>query len=307
MNIKWIKIKSFKLLAIMFSAFFIASCGSGGDKQRESEITVDMTEIDQELFDDIDEAKKIFYSLPSPLETAMLIRSAGAQYDAELLNSVDNTQNYTTNKSMALNLGIYTCDLSFASLYDQTQASISYMGAAKKMADGLGILDAIDEKTIEDLEENINNRERIMDIVSETFLNSSAFLKENDRAALSAIVLVGGWMEGLYIATELVNRGTFEDNKLVIRIVDQKLSLEIVMKLLEENQSNPDVAGLIKEINELKAIFNQIKIETSTIEPVHDQETNVTTLKSKSQSNLTHELFIELSEKVRSLRNTFVL
>lgn len=307
MNIKWIKIKSFKLLAIMFSAFFIASCGSGGDKQRESEITVDMTEIDQELFDDIDEAKKIFYSLPSPLETAMLIRSAGAQYDAELLNSVDNTQNYTTNKSMALNLGIYTCDLSFASLYDQTQASISYMGAAKKMADGLGILDAIDEKTIEDLEENINNRERIMDIVSETFLNSSAFLKENDRAALSAIVLVGGWMEGLYIATELVNRGTFEDNKLVIRIVDQKLSLEIVMKLLEENQSNPDIAGLIEEINELKAIFDQIIIETSVIEPVHDQETNVTTLKSKSQSNLTHELFIELSEKIRSLRNTFVL
>jgi len=307
MNIKWIKIKSLKLLAILFSAFFIASCGAGGDKQRESEITLDMTEIDQELFDDIDEAKKIFYSLPSPLETAMLIRSAGAQYDAELLNPVDNARNYTTNKSMALNLGIYTCDLSFASLYDQTQASISYMGAAKKMADGLGILDAIDEKTIEDLEENINNREKIMDIVSETFLNSSAFLKENDRAALSAIVLVGGWMEGLYIATELVNRGTFEDNRLVNRIVDQKLSLEIVMKLLEENQSNPDVAGLIEEINELKAIFDQIKIETSVIEPIHDQETNVTTLKSKSQSNLTHELFIELSEKVRSLRNTFVL
>ncbi len=307
MNIKRIKIKSLKLLAILFSAFFIASCGSGGDKQRETEITVDMTEIDQELFEDIDEAKKIFYSMPSPLETAMLIRSAGAQYDAELLNSVDNAQNYTTNKSMALNLGIYTCDLSFASLYDQTQASISYMDAAKRMADGLGILDAIDEKTIENLEENINNREKIMDIVSETFLNSSAFLKENDRAALSAIVLVGGWMEGLYIATELVNRGTFEDNKLVVRIVDQKLSLEIVMKLLEQNQSNPDVAGLIEEINELKAIFDQIKIETSVIEPVHDQETNVTTLKSKSQSNLTPELFIELSEKVRSLRNTFVL
>ena len=308
MNIKCIKIKSLKLLAILFSAFFIASCGSGGDKQRDAEITVDMTEIDQELFEDIDEAKKIFYSLPSPLETAMLIRSAGAQYDAELLNSVDNTQNYTTNKSMALNLGIYTCDLSFASLYDQTQASISYMGAAKKMADGLGILDAIDEKTIENLEANINNREKIMDIVSETFLNSSAFLKENDRAALSAIVLVGGWMEGLYIATELVNRGTFEDNdKLVNRIVDQKLSLEIVMKLLEENQSNPDVASLIEDINELKAIFDQIIIETSVIEPVHDQETNVTTLKSKSQSNLTQELFIELSEKISSLRNTFVL
>jgi hypothetical protein len=277
------------------------------NKQKESEITVDMEEIDQEIFEDITEAKKIFFSLPSPLETAMLIRSAGAEYDEELLNSVDNAQNYTTNRSMALNLGIYTCDLSFASLYDQTQASISYMGAAKKMADGLGILDAIDEKTVEDLEENINNREKIMDIVSETFLNSSSFLKENDRAALSAIVLVGGWMEGLYIATELVNRGTFEGNKLVDRIIDQKLSLDIVVKLLEENQSSPDVAELINEINELKAIFDRIKIETSQIEPVLDQETNVTTLKSQSQSNFTPELFTELSEKVKSLRSSFVL
>ncbi|MBA7558266.1 hypothetical protein ES705_51063 [subsurface metagenome] len=105
MNIKRIKIKSLKLLAILFSAFFIASCGSGGDKQRETKITVDMTEIDQELFEDIDEAKKIFYSLPSPLETAMLIRSAGAQYDAELLNSVDNAQNYTTNKKHGFKSG----------------------------------------------------------------------------------------------------------------------------------------------------------------------------------------------------------
>ena len=48
--------------------------------------------------------------------------------------------NYVTNKSMALNLGIYTCDLSFASLYEQTQLIIDYMNAAKKMADGLGIL-----------------------------------------------------------------------------------------------------------------------------------------------------------------------
>jgi hypothetical protein len=307
MNVKLNSITRTKLFIILFSSILLICCGTGGDKQKESEITVDMEEIDQEIFEDITEAKKIFFSLPSPLETAMLIRSAGAEYDEELLNSVDNAQNYTTNRSMALNLGIYTCDLSFASLYDQTQASISYMGAAKKMADGLGILDAIDEKTVEDLEENINNREKIMDIVSETFLNSSSFLKENDRAALSAIVLVGGWMEGLYIATELVNRGTFEGNKLVDRIIDQKLSLDIVVKLLEENQSSPDVAELINEINELKAIFDRIKIETSQIEPVLDQETNVTTLKSQSQSNFTPELFTELSEKVKSLRSSFVL
>ncbi len=296
-----------KYLLMMCIAGYLVGCKSGRDKGPETEVSVDMTEVNQDIFEDIGDAKKIFYSLPSPLETALLIKSAGATYDASLLNPVENASNYNTKRSQALNLGIYTCDLSFASLYDQTQASINYMNAAKRMADGLGILDAIDNSTIERLEENVNNRDVIMDIISETFMNSSSFLAENDRPAIAAMVLVGGWMEGLYIATELVNRSQFEGNKLVDRIVDQKLSLDIVVKLLDENKSDADAAAILQEINELKAIFDKITITTSEIKPEYDEETNVTTLKSVTQSSLTPEIFKELSEKVKAIRTEFVL
>jgi len=307
MNVKLLTSTRIKGLVFVSVAAFFIGCGSGGDKEKTPDITVDMDEINQELFDNISDAKQIFYSLPSPLETAMLVRSAGAEYDAEILNSVDNAGNYTGQKKMALNLGIYTCDLSFASLYDQTQASISYMNAAKKMADGLGILDAISDETIERLEENVNNREVLLDIVSETFMNSSSDLEETGRPAVAAIVLVGGWMEGLYIATELVNKGTFEGNKLVERITDQKLSIDIVMKLLEENKDNADVAAVLAEVQELKTIFDKVVIKTTAIEPELDPETNVTTLKSESTANMTPEIFAELSEKVKSLRNSYIL
>jgi len=307
MNSKLLKSKKFKgLLLVALAAFFIG-CGSGGDKDKAAEVTVDMAEISQELFDNISDAKQIFYSLPSPLETAMLVRSAGAEYDAEILNSVDNAGNYTGQKKMALNLGIYTCDLSFASLYDQTQACISYMNAAKQMADGLGILDAISDDTIERLEENVNNREVLLDIVSETFMNSSSDLEETGRPAVAAMLLVGGWIEGLYIATELVNRGTYEGNKLVDRISDQKLSINIVMKLLEENQDNADVAAILAEVIELKNIFDKLVIQTTAIEPEHDPETNVTTLKSESTSTMSPEIFAEISEKIKALRSSYIL
>jgi hypothetical protein len=36
----------------------------------------------------------------------------------ELLNPIPNASKYTTNKKRALNLGVYTTDLSFASLFD---------------------------------------------------------------------------------------------------------------------------------------------------------------------------------------------
>ena len=295
-----------KFTAFLLAAVLMAGCGSDKKKAGSNEFALDESEIDAELLDDINNAKQIFYSLPSPLETALLIKSAGASYNEDLLNPTDNSGRYTTNKSMALNLGIFTTDLSFASLFDQTQTSIRYMNAAKQMADGLGILDAIDNNAIERLEANVNNRDVIMDIISETFMNSSSFLSENERPALASIVLVGGWVEGLYIASNLVGNESIENNKLVERIVDQKLSFSIVLQLLDENKDNIDVANIIADITELKVIFDKITITTSKIEAVPDLETNVTVLKSKSSTNLTPELFKELQEKVKMLRTNFV-
>ncbi|MBN1186021.1 MAG: hypothetical protein JXB49_27315 [Bacteroidales bacterium] len=294
------------ILPLIFLAVFFIGCKSDGSKTNTDETEdIEDVEIDQEIFDDIKEAKKIFYSLPSPLETAMLIKTAGAEYNEELLNSLDNVDNYTTNKSMALNLGVYTTDLSFASLFDQTQTSINYMEASKKLADGLEILDAIDNTTIERLEENINNRDVIMDIISETFMSSSSFLKENDRAAVASIVLVGGWVEGLYIATQLVGEKPIENNKLVERIVDQKLSFDIVLKLLEEHKDNPDIQDLIADVNKLKQVFDKIELETTEIE-TEVGEDNVTTLKSTSTIKITKAIFQELTETVETIRTKFV-
>ena len=148
----------------------------GGKKAQQEDITVDIRDK-EEILQDIKQAEKIFQALPSPLESAMLIKSAGARFEEKLLNPVSSVNNYVTSKAMAMNLGVYTCDLSFASLYEQTQLLIDYMNAAKKMADGLGILKAIEQEDIDRLEENINNSEVIMDIVSQTFMNSNSYLE----------------------------------------------------------------------------------------------------------------------------------
>jgi hypothetical protein len=299
--------KSKRILILIIPAsliYFMSGCKSCNKSASNQDVAV---EVDEEIMEDVNQAKKIFYSLPSPLETAMLIKTAGATYNEKLLNPLSNVSNYTTNRSMALNLGIYTTDLSFASLFDQTQTSINYMQAAKKMADGLGILDAIDNNTIQKLEENVNNRDVIMDIISETFMASSSFLKENDRTAVASVVLVGGWVEGLYISTSLVDQANIKNNKLVERIVDQKLSFDIVLKLLDENKDNPDVASVIVQMNDLKKVFDKIEIKTSKIEAVTDEKTNVTTLKSESKSTISPQTFKELTDKVKAIRSSFVL
>jgi len=197
MNRKF-RIGTMILAVIVLCVVLLSGCGSGGNEKTQKKQTVVAQPKDNtQAIQDVKQAQKIFNALPSPLESAMLMKSAGAKFDRKFLNPVENAKNYTTQRSQALNLGIYTCDLSFASLYDETQLIIDYMAAAKKMADGLGILDAISKSTQDELSDNINNTEVVMKIVSETFLNSNSYLADNDQPALASIILVGGWMEGL--------------------------------------------------------------------------------------------------------------
>ena len=292
-----------KRIAMLLGAvvFFVACSSDGSRKNRGTDLTVD---IDDQTIGDLARVKQIFYALPSPLETAMLLKTAGAVFNEELLNPVDNANNYITIKSMALNLGIYTTDLSYASLFDQTQATLQYMATAKKLAEGLGVIDAIDSNTLRTLEENINNRDVIMDIISETFMNSSSYLKENDRESVAAILFVGGWLEGLYIALNLVEERKLENNKLVDRIIDQKLSLDIVMMLLEDNTDNPDVVALMEDVERIKAVFDKIKVSTTDLKVV--TEGDVSTLKSETKARMSTEIFRELRRTVTEIRTNFI-
>jgi hypothetical protein len=180
------------------------------------------------------------------------------------------------------------------------------MNAAKKMADGLGILDAINQEDIDRLEENIHNTDVIMDIVSQTYMNSNSYLEDNGQPAIAAIVLTGGWLEGLYISTQLVDMKDFNGNKLVGRIIDQKLSVDILIDLLESSKGSPAIDELIDQVKKIKVVFDKINLKTTPVRPEYNEATNVTVLRSEVQADLTPEVFTELSLKVAEIRSNLI-
>jgi hypothetical protein len=292
------------LFAILGIASLIVSCSSEGSKDVASDnsTNVDVERLEKEKI--IKEAKKVMYSLPSPIETAMLIKRAGAEYNEELLNPVENASNYSTNKAKALNMGVYGADLSYASIFDQTQTTMKYMSVSKKLADELGLLSSIDSKIINRLETNVNDRDSIIRIISETFMNSNSTLKEDNRPAIAAMILCGGWIEGLYLATSLTE--SIEQEELLERILDQRLSYGEMQKLLESNSDNPDVVKMIEDMAPLKTAFEAIVVKTSEIVPVTDKESKVTTLKATSKLEVTQEQFVKLKEETLKLRQTII-
>ncbi len=298
---------SYKTFAVVFmSAFIFGYCASDGDKKKSIEDSINESiKIDDELANDLNQAKTVLYSLPSPIETIMLIKRAGAVFSDSYLNPIENASNYSTSKSLAVNLGVYSADLSYASLFDQTQTSIRYMAVSKKLADELGILDAIDGTIMERLENNVNDRDSLLEIISETFMNSNSFLKENERPEIATMIIIGGWIEGLYIATQLAQT-TAVNTELIDRIIDQKLSLNTLLSLMNKYKSNPNIQSLIDQLKELKVIYDKIQVISSKIETETDKESKITTLKAKTDIFISEEVFDSLTVKVKEIRTDFV-
>jgi murein L,D-transpeptidase YcbB/YkuD len=303
MSVTLLNLKTIRILTLAGLASLFVGCKSnGGNSESDDTISVDNEALQKEKI--LKDAKKVMLSLPSPIETAMLIKRAGAKFNEELLNPTSNAANYTSNKSMSIAMGVYGADLSYASIFDQTQTVMKYMATSKKIADALGLLSSIDQNIIKRMESNVNDRDSIIRIISETFMNSNSSLKEDNRPALAALILTGGWIEGLYIATSVTKSS--KDKELIERIVDQRLSFNDMTKLLEQNSDNPDCAQVLASLAPVKAAFDAIKVQTSNIVPVTDKDSKITTFKATSKITITEEQFKKLKDETLKLRTAII-
>lgn len=293
------------ILVITLATGLLMSCGGDQSKKLEKSLTEDNVEQLDKLKQDFNKAKQIFYSLPSPIETAMLIRRAGVDFNETLLNKRENYSKYTTTLQKAINLGIYSADLSYASMFEQTQIAIQYMSISKLMAQDLGILSAIDEAILRRLEANINHRDSIMDIISESFMNSDAYLKENGRPETAALILAGGWIEGLYLAIKSIDKKKGNDD-LVDRIIDQKISLGSLLQLLESYHNIEMVNRILIDVRKIAKVYENFDVVYSHIETLTDPDDRTTVLKARTEVFKSANALKSLSHVVDSLRTSYV-
>ncbi len=289
---------------ILIASSFLMACG--GDSKPGEEVIEDLpvdTVVENEVIEKrVAKAQMVFQTIPSPLETASLFQEAGAAYNAGITNPVENVSNYSTNVEKALNLGVYGADLSYANVFDQSQESMFYMNCTKKMADGLGITSAFDAETIERMEENMNNRDSLMIIINDAFWIADAHLKENDQDYLSALIITGGWIEGLYLGTKAISTEA-PNEKLMQRIADQKYSLTNLIELLLSYE-NVGVVELAKRLQEMQKVYS--KIEETDAETTVSNADGVASIGGGSMLTYQPETIIEITNTIEKIRNEII-
>jgi hypothetical protein len=250
-------------------------------------------------------AEKIFYSIPSPIEMASVLKSSGSTYDNTLPNPVDRKDKYSTVRSRALNLGVYGADLSYAVVYDNTQESMLFLACAKKLADGLGITSAFSEEKIAKMEENMSNRDSMLAMISDSYWETDAYLQENERGNVSAYIITGGWIEGIYLGCKIERKlksGGKNNKEIASRIAEQKASLENLIALLESYAAPDSFGDLIDDLKALQAIYASVK-QTETETTASTNSEGVTTIGGGSEFEINEEQLSAIDKKVSEIRN----
>ena len=255
------------VFATAFS-FLLFSCGNTETKNTEEEIIVDTVEHVTE------EAKKLIYPMPTPLEVTSMLKKAGASYILDIANSTEKVDDYYTETGKAINLGIYGADMSYASTYNKIQETTDYFLCTKKLLDALDIQTPNNEKLAETIEANIENSDVLHEILTTSFHDTFEFLNKNGKGAVSIMILTGGWIESLYLSTELASL-TENNKEIKVNIAKQKTTLKTLMPLLMTYKSNESIAEVINDLKNIDTIYSNINETDGKTELTKEQLTNI--------------------------------
>lgn len=302
-----------KLRTLWFAPLALAtvlmttSCGE--KKEDDNQLSM---EINDQL---VQEVSDVIITLPSPLELASLLKKSESAYNGTIINSPDNYDKYTDGFTQAFNMGVYGADLGYVAYYDKTQEATNYLTSINKLGTSLQVLGAFEADLLENIEKNISNQDSLLRLITVEFDKAEEHLNSVQRADAATAILAGGWIEGLYLATQ-INKAA--PNELVReRIGETKLSLNSLLQLLTEFSEVPEYKALYDQLLELRTLYDAVEIAyggeapaqkggtkpgegLQVVEGTQTVDTGIT-----STVNVSDETIAQITEMVAKIRNQY--
>ena len=292
------------VIALVGLVIGFSSCGEEVIPEKE-ELAKDVNVEDTVLLDLPELDPDMAYSVPTPNELFAVIRETGVLYDGTILNSPENIEKYSSKKIQALNFGVYFTDLAFASSFSENASILSYFGTIKVLSDDLGISNALDAAIYEKVEANLENddADSLLFLSNDTYFQAYSYLEENERGSTLALIVLGGWIESLYIMTNL---GEYEEgSNLVARIGEQKLTVGNLMGFMMKYQDDSNVAEVMEELADIEELFWSFEEEEGD-DVTTAQEGDVYVLSGGSTIMVSAEQYEELKQLVAELRKEII-
>lgn len=225
---------------------------------------------------------QLMQNMPDPNTISKEMASEGIQMNKSLLNSPDKASSYSSSFQQAVNMGVYGADMGYLSSYNQLQDVVQYFVQVAKMASSLGITSAFDQKIVELIQKDAStNKDTLNALIQTSFDRAQRELYSNKRASTSTLIFGGGWIEGLYIATNMVNGEKNAKNQaLYQRIWDHLFAIRYLQKALGDYPNDADCGKMQKILAPIEAASAALTNAGLSLKDIQSLKATVTSVRN---------------------------
>ena len=278
-------------------AFLVAGCSGSSDENEIQNVDIDSTDLvtaDSTL-------QVVDYSVPTPNELFEIIKLQGGKQQMNLVNSLENSENYVDVKSKALNFGVYSADVAYLSCFGIGIDFLKYFKKIEELGEELGISGAFDQGVMERIENNEANADSLFTISNDTYYNSYMYLEENQKGVELSLIMAGGYIESLYIITNLVK--TYSDSDPIVeKIGDQKVVMENLIDFITQYGDDASVADVITDLKSLSEVFEKNMTFQESSSKVSNSEDGTLMISGGGAYIMTKDAFDKIKAKSAELR-----
>lgn len=204
--------------------------------------------------------EETYYGVLTPVEICSIFNRLGVPYNNAALNPTENSKQYLSTSKAAINTGIYGVDFGYLKMFGIGQDVIDYMVTIREMSNKLGIPDELIIEPIRRVQNDLADPDSLTILMQKAYSDIEDHLRENGRESTAGLMVMGGWVEAMYIATQLVYNPSNPDAVVVQKIAEQKYTLTSLLSFMKNYYDDPVVVYYTKKLKFLKKYFDSFDI-----------------------------------------------
>lgn len=209
---------------------------------------------------DTNKMREIYYGLLTPVEVCNIFDRLGLSFNDTIISPSDNCNLYMSSYKAAMNLGVYGVDMGYMKLFGINKQTVSYFNTIKTLSERLNMPVNFLADAVKDVDRTMNNADSLTSLMSDAYKKIDDHLRAEGSQGTLGLMMMGGWIESMYIATQLAYDPANPDPQVVIKIAEQKYSLLSLLSFMKNYYDDPMVVFYTKKLKYLNRWFDTFDI-----------------------------------------------